>query len=172
MVWDFRTLDCPIQAEVGAAARLMQSCWAKLWGSIRLAVASLGLHWFPGNRLWARLPPESLVDNLTKLSQDKWVTGRRQQEGRETMTWLLCRWCFDGGCAAVMARASRSPQVDGKIVFGCICKHSTAVRVSLSLLVNLIALLRGRFAKTEHCTCEAPPASLEKPEAKGASSPF
>lgn len=62
------------------------------------------------------------------------------------------------------------PQVDVKIVLGYICKHSTAVRASL--VVNLIALLRGRFAKTEHSACEAPPATLEKPEAKGTSSAF
>lgn len=64
------------------------------------------------------------------------------------------------------------PQVDVKIVLGYICKHSTAVRATLSLVVNLIALLRGRFAKTEHSACEAPPATLEKPEAKGTSSAF
>lgn len=75
-------------------------------------------------------------------------------------------------CIAASACANGSPQVDGKIVFGCICEHSTAVRVTLSLVVNLIALLRGRFAKTEHSACEVPPASLEKPEAKGKGSTF
>ena len=27
------------------------------------------------NRRWARIPSESLLDNLTKLSQDKWIMG-------------------------------------------------------------------------------------------------
>lgn len=113
-------------ADVGTTAPITQSSQQELGGSICLAVTSLGPRWFPCNKLWAWLPPESLVDNLTKLSQDKWVTGRRRQERGEreqldlsVMFWWKMR-------IAASAGASRSPQVNGKIVFGCIGKKSTA----------------------------------------------
>lgn len=130
--------------DVETAAPIMQSRQGELGGSIRLAVTSFGRRWFPGNRLWAQLPPVSLVDNLTKLSQDKWVTGRRQREGRErgsdlTSLSVMFWWRM---CIAASAGLSRSSQVDGKIVFGCICKQSTAVCVRVCVHVCVRVCVR------------------------------
>lgn len=50
-------------------------------------------------------------------------------------------------CIAASAGASRSLQVDGKIVFGSICKHSTAV----CLCVFVSSGKSDSFIKSEIC---------------------
>lgn len=127
----------------------------KLGGSIRLAVTSFGPCWFSHNRLWAQFPLESLVDNLTKLSQDKWVMGRRRQEGseRERLDFSVNDVLMED----VYSRERQCLQVPPGRWEDCLwlylqTEHRLCQRVSvlLCLLGNLIALLRGRFAKTEH----------------------